>query len=208
MESSREQRGSEGGSDGCREAGSVTFSIFAWHCHPCQLLNASVTQTCVQLAPGPPLQGRGRSHQRVSKHSPGSNTQAQTHTHWSQPASRRDVQYPVARLVFVAVGWKIRKLSWNQTSSVELFSCSKLRKSISVLLLQGLTKYVPNLWWDHEDTPVPSHHLWVICAASHRYRTDAWKYFISFWVFRSSILNISPVFLRGKFLHKHTPTLP
>lgn len=51
-----QQRGSEGGSDGCGEANSATFSIFAWHCHPCQLLNASVSQTSVQLASAPPLQ--------------------------------------------------------------------------------------------------------------------------------------------------------
>lgn len=39
---------------------SATFFIFAWHCHPCQLLNASVSQTSVQLASTPPLQGCGR----------------------------------------------------------------------------------------------------------------------------------------------------
>lgn len=41
---------SEGGNDGCREANSATFSVFAWHCHPCQLLNASVSQPSVGLA--------------------------------------------------------------------------------------------------------------------------------------------------------------
>lgn len=43
------------------EANSVTFSIFAWHCRPCQLLNASVSQTSIQLASTLPLHGCGGS---------------------------------------------------------------------------------------------------------------------------------------------------
>lgn len=61
MERRGQQRGSEGGSDGCEEANSATFSIFAWHCHPCQLLNASVSQTSVQLDSASPLHGCGCS---------------------------------------------------------------------------------------------------------------------------------------------------
>lgn len=72
---------SQRGSDGRGQANSATFPIFAWHCHPCQLLNASVSQTSVQLASAPPLQGlwtrrQHRSHQRISKHLPGT-----THSH-------------------------------------------------------------------------------------------------------------------------------
>lgn len=45
-----QQRWKRGGNDGCREANRATFSFFAWHCCPCQLLNASVSQVSVQLA--------------------------------------------------------------------------------------------------------------------------------------------------------------
>lgn len=51
----------KGGNDGCGEVNSATFPIFAWYCHPCQLLNASVSQTCVHLARAPLQQGCGRS---------------------------------------------------------------------------------------------------------------------------------------------------
>lgn len=60
MERRCQQRGSEGGNDGCWGASSATFSVFAWHCRPCQLLNASVSQTSVQLATAPLPHGWGQ----------------------------------------------------------------------------------------------------------------------------------------------------
>lgn len=85
-----QQRGGKGGSDGCEEANSATFSIFAWHCHPCQLLNASVSQTSVQLASAPPLHGCGCSASialisGVSQHLPGT-TRSHKHRHLSMHA--------------------------------------------------------------------------------------------------------------------------
>lgn len=46
------------------EANNTTVSIFAGYCHPCQLLNASVSQTGVVLASAPPLHGCVRTFVR------------------------------------------------------------------------------------------------------------------------------------------------
>lgn len=74
ISSRRRKRGcqlgdSEGGDDGCREANSATFSVFAWHCHPCQLLNASVTQPSVGLAAALALHSGRHSNIRPYKNS-------------------------------------------------------------------------------------------------------------------------------------------
>lgn len=83
-----QQRWKRGGNDGCRETNRATFSVFAWHCCPCQLLNASVSQASVQLATVLLLHSGRHPHCRSSIHLPCTYNHKYSHSGMpSQPCS-------------------------------------------------------------------------------------------------------------------------